>query len=349
ANVIIGGNLVNGEIFLALDSTLALQLFYRVSVGSFTKLGATSPSLSRQTWYCIEIYNGGTTAAAQEVRVDGSTVITGTQASATIRPYFGPLNVSLGCDTWLDDLAINDTTGSFNNAWCGPGGIVQIVPSGDVSAANWTAVGATYHYDCLNDLPGTIDTTTYIDSVSKVEFNEDRWSFADTPAAISASSHVNAAMIGVRGGGTATQTRIAKYQYRTANGWLFDGPSTNWNLSGWKTVYPAVMREIFEATGFMSTFSSGMAFEDPTHGLAQSFILAATTVVIGVRFYIYKIGSPTDGIYADIVASLDGSSLARATIAGAAITATSAVSPSLIEVIFATPVSLAAGTYYLQL
>lgn len=58
---------------------------------------------------------------------------------------------------YLDDVAVNDTTGSVNTSWVGPGKISLLTPNSDVSLA-WTKAGSTpaaTGFGGVNKVPGT--------------------------------------------------------------------------------------------------------------------------------------------------------------------------------------------------
>lgn len=77
--------------------------------------------------------------------------------------FFGDM---IGAATWdftLDDLALNDETGSVQNSWCGPGHVVLMGLNGDGSLGGWTSEGTAPHFDSADDWPGAADDdTTYL-------------------------------------------------------------------------------------------------------------------------------------------------------------------------------------------
>jgi hypothetical protein len=119
---------------------------------------------------------------------------------------------------------------------------VNLKPGSDTATINWSTTGAN-HFGEIDDFPGTVDTTTYISTVSKTSGFEDRWNFTDTPGAVGSGDAIGAVCFGVVGGGTATQSRTAKFQARDASNNTADGTDVNWNLNGYKTIYPILTLE----------------------------------------------------------------------------------------------------------
>jgi hypothetical protein len=108
--------------------------------------------MSVNTWYKIDIYfkvNGST--GTYEVKINNVSVSsrinlnTGTSNVVAIR--FGTSYGSLSNPAKFDDIALNDTTGTSNNSWCGNGTIVNLKPkangnSNDFAGYGWTTCNA---------------------------------------------------------------------------------------------------------------------------------------------------------------------------------------------------------------
>jgi hypothetical protein len=96
-------------------------------------------SLPLNAWSVVEVAYVATTGATT-VMVNGVVVGSGTLetiAAATVA-YVGIYPPTTACNVYLDDIAINDSTGTAQNTWCGPGRIVMIQP-----AATFANVGFT--------------------------------------------------------------------------------------------------------------------------------------------------------------------------------------------------------------
>ena len=136
------------------------------------QIGSDGPTLSTGTWYMIELaitLNASSLITSVEARVEGSSIASG---SVTGVGAFSQASFSAG---WIDapgtskvvnidDGAINDSTGAANNTWCGSGGVVLLVPTGDsAKGTGWTndAAGTTNFFDAVDNKPpvGIADTT----------------------------------------------------------------------------------------------------------------------------------------------------------------------------------------------
>jgi hypothetical protein len=201
-----------------------------------TVRATSTAALTLGSWTRVEVNETGTAPnIVVDVRFDGVTAVTYTGSDTWNLNYVGVGVGSLGADLWLDDFASNDTAGSYNTSWCGPGAIVELRPGSDTATINWTSTGAS-HYTEVDDV-GTIDTTTYVSTTSKTDQLEDRWNLTDTPAAVTSASTISAIHCVLRGGGDGSTTRPAKLK-------IIDGVgnsseySVDWNLNGWQTVRP---------------------------------------------------------------------------------------------------------------
>jgi len=127
-----------------------------VQVGSYhfeIKIGGAltnvaSLTLADSTWYKIEIrLKTNASTGAYDVRVDdislasassqntGSNDINNLRFGAYTRVINGTFFDNL--DLYFDDIALNDTSGSANNSWCGNGTIVALKPKGAGNSSQW--------------------------------------------------------------------------------------------------------------------------------------------------------------------------------------------------------------------
>ena len=82
---------------------------------------------------------------------------------------------SLTASQYLDDIAINDTTGSEDNSWCGDGHSVCIKPNADGDNIDLTGSDEdkTDNYAMVDDIPSDGDTTyVYGDTVDDYDLYE---------------------------------------------------------------------------------------------------------------------------------------------------------------------------------
>jgi hypothetical protein len=152
--------------------------------GNFViKVADSNPTvLLPNTWYVIEIYyvladsNGVFT-----LRVDMNPVATftgdtkpGTETAIDNALHGGFVN---GGDIYLDDIIINDTTGTRNNSWPNGARIVLLLPTGDGSPIDWTPTPSGNHYSAVDEIPPSGADYLQATVVDKIE----TLSLADLP------------------------------------------------------------------------------------------------------------------------------------------------------------------------
>jgi len=108
-----------------------------------------------QVWYLLEFHiKNGSSDGIFEMKIGGKPVYSATGLNMGTN-QMNRLYLTRNNDYnhfWFDDLAINDTSGSYNNSWCGDGHVLALKPNaaGDVtqllpsSGANW---------QCVDELP----------------------------------------------------------------------------------------------------------------------------------------------------------------------------------------------------
>lgn len=113
---------------------------------SNTQVGSDSvTTLATGVWYRIEMsYAGGGTTFSSELRLDGVTVASGSGLSGLA------ISVSLLDFGWVtapgaasichvDDIAVNNNTGTVQNSFPGAGSVRLLIPVSDNSRTGWTA------------------------------------------------------------------------------------------------------------------------------------------------------------------------------------------------------------------
>jgi hypothetical protein len=133
--------------------------------------GSASPDLRDGLWHRIELkaVDNGTQWTAGELRVDGVTIHSFSGATQTLgsRGFYAGWVLTAQAGTnkfiYMDDVACNDSTGSVNNDWCGPGRVVLLRPISDnARGTGWTtdSGGTTNFFNCEDNTPpvGIADT-----------------------------------------------------------------------------------------------------------------------------------------------------------------------------------------------
>lgn len=146
---------------LAIDQNYAIV---GIANGStvFTTANNVAPA---NTWVCVE-WHWKANATTGELTVKVNDTIAGTYVGNTGTVSCDTIAVggpststtTLFCNLYVDDLVLNDTTGSINNSWCRQGTIVALVPKGAGNYTQWTPnTGA--NYAAVDEIPNDADTT----------------------------------------------------------------------------------------------------------------------------------------------------------------------------------------------
>lgn len=166
----VGGAEPQDSVSVRLTAGGKMQLF---NGNTNTQVGSDSAAtISAGTWYRVELsmtLDGSTNTTACELQLDGVSVASTSGLSFSA---LGKTSVVVGLldapgankNVYLDDFALNDSTGAGQTSWPGAGAVVLLVPTGDsAKGTGWTndAAGTTNLFDAVNNLPpvGIADTT----------------------------------------------------------------------------------------------------------------------------------------------------------------------------------------------
>lgn len=135
-----------------------------------TLLGSGSIVLRLDTWYVIELYakiaNSGGAATVKvnsvtDIGFSGDTASSANEYVDICRFGWGyPATINLAHQIRFDDIAINDTTGDYQNTWAGQGGVYYMRPVADGDRLEWTQSAGTSHWQTVDEIPA--NTTDYI-------------------------------------------------------------------------------------------------------------------------------------------------------------------------------------------
>lgn len=149
----------------------------RLYAGAST-VGADSPALSTGTWYIVEMEVEGSGVGDNDIRArygvggQGSVEFAGT-TTATVDPfdaaYFAAPNAASSFDMYWDDIAINDTSGSYQTSYPGEGKVIRLTPNAAGDNNDWlntsAGAGSTSNYALVdevtpNDATDMVQTNT---------------------------------------------------------------------------------------------------------------------------------------------------------------------------------------------
>lgn len=86
-------------------------------------------------------------------------------------------NVSGGHSEYFDDIAINDTSGAYQNSWIGLGGVYYLPPTADGYQNDWKPSAGFDNYAMVDEVPP--NTTDYVQALDAADL--DLYELANTP------------------------------------------------------------------------------------------------------------------------------------------------------------------------
>jgi hypothetical protein len=228
---------------IKLNTNRTLELYYWNSSGVVATIGSASSALELNTWYLVEmkIVDNTLPDMSFEARLSGVAFASGSGAVMATHEalgnfYFGidaggwggdqSLNTATA-DLYFDDLAINDSSGSYQTGYPGNGSIVHLHPNaaGDDAATTGT-------YADIDEVPPD-DATSYIEIDTDIHANYGFTSSAS--AGIKPDDTITLVQVGSRqrceGTGTAVfNPEIKSQSAGTIEAGTWDGAtdSTTW-------------------------------------------------------------------------------------------------------------------------
>lgn len=166
-------------VFIATDNTtpivqlsLGAKILNAYVNGSLVASGTLE--LANNTWYLVEVHFKMADSGIIQSKINGVLDInysgdTTPGAETTFnRTCFGFLNASFRyTNTFVDDIAINDTSGATDNSWCGDGRVIALTPNanGDSSQFVGSDTNSTDNYLLVDEVPSDGDTS-YVESAT---------------------------------------------------------------------------------------------------------------------------------------------------------------------------------------
>ncbi len=224
-----------------MNSNRTLELWDEVAGA---QVGSDSSAIALNTWARVEVRykdNGATTVI--EGKLDGSTwattsVGTGLGGGGHIR--IGCIT-SATCDLFFDDIAINDTTGSYQTSYPGAGSIVHMQPDGAGDNTQWqddaSTTGGTAVVGNINEV--TPDDATNYNKRTLTGTKIDDWTCeSSSSAGIGSSDTVTLVSVGQRAGATSTTATNRSNILRiksAAGGSVSESGTIDISVNGWLT------------------------------------------------------------------------------------------------------------------
>jgi len=318
----------NFGISVWLTSAGKLQLFNNVTSAQIGSDSAATIAIN--TYYRIElniVLNASTQITSGELRLDGVTVasFSGLTIAASLPTvYVGWLDTpgtnNVFC--YVDDVAINDSTGTVNNTWCGPGAVVLLLPTADNAVGtNWTRGNGTVisggnGFQSVDNTPpigvadlsgAGADSSQLRNAGSNANSNYDATMQTYTAAGVPAGATINAIIPWVWTGapvvtsaklgtfGVVSNPTIASVSFAAGGtaGAFWSGVAAGTFPTGWKP-------------------SSGTVTENPSVTLGTAPVMRVTQVTSSTRIAMFCfMGMYVDYTPAAVARSLVTSGMAR--------------------------------------
>ncbi|MFJ8798521.1 hypothetical protein [Streptomyces sp. NPDC102487] len=245
----------------------------RTSTGSgttHTYVGGSSDVLNVGQWYRVEI-DYDSVNDIQHCYLDGFD-FSGAVAGAGFTLFEAPVlrvgaftDVVAGsttCDLYIDDIAINDDTGSVQNSLPGPGNVVHLRPDSAGDANGWaTTVGGTAgvanNFTRVNETTPN-DLTSYNQTALTGTTTTDDLNLASAlSAGIAPADQITLVQVGGRVGSIATTAASIVYRLKSqASGTTVESASVSVALNGWATHVNNTIRP-YQLTSYSDPQSGG--------------------------------------------------------------------------------------------
>lgn len=186
----------NQKAVIRLTTGGALQLY---NFEDSAQVGSDSSALSTATWYRIEMSYDSTTLSATsvEAKIDGTTFASGTIDITATPNSFGCYTIGgdATLDYIVDDLAINDSSGSFQTGYPGEGEVIVLRPNGNGDNSDWGGSdgNSTDNYLLIDEVPP--DTADYVEDNTSGQIDD--YNLEATPAAMDSGDTINVVHVGV--------------------------------------------------------------------------------------------------------------------------------------------------------
>ncbi|MGW5123298.1 hypothetical protein ACWEQ7_04385 [Streptomyces sp. NPDC004069] len=246
-----------------------------------TYVGGSSATLSTGQWYRVEL-DFDSAANVQHAYLDGVD-FSGAVAGVSFAGFEnGTIRVgaftdattggSTTCDLYIDDVAVNDSSGTAQNGLPGAGSIVHLRPAAAGDSNGWaTAVGGTSgaanNWTRVSEV--TPDDATSYNQTATASVTDDFKVGASLAAGIPAGSTINLVQVGMRAGSTATTSGpTATLRIKgQASGTVSSSAAIAINVNGWVTNAAAAPR-VYPLTAYTNP-QNGAAWTTATLDTAQ--------------------------------------------------------------------------------
>lgn len=206
-------------------------------------IGTTSAALSTGVWHRIELDYTDVAGTAGSFTGAFKGYLNGVEFSSTLcsntngwsRVRIGA-QTAVSADLHIDDVAVNDTTGSVQTGLPGPGNVVHLAPNAAGDNAGWaTTVGGTSNWQRVSEITPD-DATTYNATVATGTTTIDDHNLSSTATAGVSGERVTLVQVGGRIGSNAVTAASLVYRIKSQTaGTVLESASVSVALNGWAT------------------------------------------------------------------------------------------------------------------
>ena len=157
----------------------------RVKDGGGSTLATGWLTLDVDAWYLIEIYIKCDASGTVTIKINNTTDFTYSgdtdyRGTTTLRrfQFYGGGQAGYTKGFLLDDLAVNNASGSYQTTYAGLGGVYYLKPNGEGATATWTPSTGTVHYTMVDENPR--NTTDWIQATDTGDI--DLFELEDSPS-----------------------------------------------------------------------------------------------------------------------------------------------------------------------
>lgn len=279
------------------------------------KQGNSSTILQPNQWYCIElkaVASAGAVATDGEARINGEAFATFTgQTGGSPQSIRVGMSSSATCDIYYDDIALNDSSGSFQTSYPGSGFVAHLVPNATGTSAQWrnAAGGGTNNYEEVDETTPD-DVTSYVDTNGISINSVDSYNISATPTGMDYASTINCVSIGARMARSGASTSDVFNVQWTAGGNTDSGSNLQPNSTTWVNNATAAPR-LYTLTSYDMPGASTTAITKASLDAAEIGI-KATTVANANDARVSKLWMVVDYLPSTYVESIHAASLATA-------------------------------------
>lgn len=210
ATKIVGGFMTTGSTFKVTVRMTTAGVLELYNSEDSAQIGSSSSAISTATWYRVEIGIDTTTLASTtaEARLYAASA-EGTllwNPSGTINLAANPTSIFCGhdgetaMDFIVDDLAVNDNSGSFQNSWPGEGEVIVLRPNAAGDYTTWTRGGTDSGADWsqTSEVPPDGVTSYIQENTNNADptLCSDDFNLEATPAAMASNDVINVVHVG---------------------------------------------------------------------------------------------------------------------------------------------------------